>query len=657
MRTLTAPLLAAQRSPSAVPHLKVTVSNRIGGIRRLAFSRLYTGNEADGYHAAAMPGDGSLLRARASGGRVYYQRVANPGSGSNFGSWTDLEAAANAGVALCAEGSRALLFFVDPGGTVLKVRESTDNGATLGAAVTAATASGAVDWLAADVKANGDALLFYSVGATVFSVKQASGVWGSAAAWTNGVASVSGLACYYQGDWNVVICQTNSAGEAFVSTAIFGDGFSQAANTWSTLREVTRASAGSNVAFRAPFLSQPDTYRLSFIEKYTGSAAYNRPYHSYSPATADFASNLWRESVPFDLASDFGQAIAFSATGVWLSTPSGVWSASLTATALDVTADVVEAETRDERFGGRCRIALRNDGGRYFTLPSQIKTGAEVRVSPGYATSSEPQVSDGPAYWVTDIERRSANGEATLVLEARDAWSLLSEWRARRQYAWTAGERNVFGILQFLFSRAGLEFSSSGSSATAANLYPAFTVHPGDSGLTAVRRLLTMVPHVIFVRGEFAFLTEPLASEATDYAYGTQTGAGDHAMLSGRYSDTRAEINRAQVFGSGVFGERFEWAGVQSIYDDLRQEHDRNLTTVALVESRADAMLRASALDALSGEITVPVNCGQELYDVIEVTDAGAGLSAARRRVVAMAMRYSTGKRSVFEQDVTLGAV
>ncbi|MGH2349634.1 MAG: hypothetical protein ACRDFT_09230, partial [bacterium] len=166
MRTLTAGLLAAQRSASAAPYLKVTVADRIGGIRRLAFARLYTGGEADGYHAAAMAGDGSLLRARAAGGRVYYQRVANPGSGSDFASWTDLEGAANAGVALCADGSRALLFFVDPGGTVLKVRESTDNGATLGAGVTVATASGAVGWLAADVKANGDALLVYSVGAT-----------------------------------------------------------------------------------------------------------------------------------------------------------------------------------------------------------------------------------------------------------------------------------------------------------------------------------------------------------------------------------------------------------------------------------------------------------------------------------------------------------
>src|SRR5919108_3999086 len=113
MRTPPAPLLAAQKSRSAHPYLKVTVADRIGGIRRLAFARLYTGSEPDGYHAAAMPADGSLLRARAAGGRVYYQRVATPGAGSNFAAWTDLEAAANAGVALCADGSRALLFFVD----------------------------------------------------------------------------------------------------------------------------------------------------------------------------------------------------------------------------------------------------------------------------------------------------------------------------------------------------------------------------------------------------------------------------------------------------------------------------------------------------------------------------------------------------------------
>lgn len=655
MRTLPAPLLAAQKRASAVPYLKVTVSDRIGGIRRLAFTRLYSGAEPEGYHAAAMPADASLLRARAAGGRLYYQRVVNPGAGSNFAAWTDLEAAANAGVALCGEGTRALLFFVDPGGTVLKLRESTDSGATLGAAVPVATASSAVEWLAAEVKSNGDALLLYSTGATVFSVKRTGGGWGAPSAWTNATASITGLACYHQGDWNVAVCGTNAAGEAFAWTALFGDGFSQPADTWSALREVTRASAGSNVGFRAPFLAQPDTYRLSFVEKYTGSAAYSRPYHAYSPATADFAANLWREPVPFDLASDFGQAIALSPSAVWLSTASGVWTASLTAAPLDVSADVLEAAAFDRPFEGRCRVVLRNDGGRYSTLPAQIKAGAELRVSPGYVTASGPQASDGPAYWIEAIERRSAGGGATLVLEARDAWSLLDAWTARRQYAWAAGERNAFGILQFLFARAGLEFSSSGSSASAANHYPAFTVHPGDSGLTAVRRLLATLPDVIFLRGEFAFLTEPLASEAADYTYGT-----DHPLLAGRYADETPQANRAQVFGSSaanVFAERFDWPGVQSVYDHLRQVHDRNLTTVALAESRGDGLLRAAALEAMSGEIAVPLNCGQELYDVVEITDAPAGLSAARRRVLGLALRYSTGERRAYEQRIVLAAV
>ncbi len=651
MRTLAAPLLAAQKSASAVPYLKAVVSDRIGGIRRLAWSRLYTGTEPDGYHAAAMPADGSLVRARVSGGRVYYQRVTNPGSGSGFSSWTDVDAAAGAGVALCADGTRLMLFYVDPGGTILKLRESTDSGATLGAAVTVATAGAPVTWLAADVKSNGDALLLYSVGATVYSVKRTGGAWGAPAAWTNSVASVTGIAGYYQGDWNVAVAGTDSAGAAFLWTCIFGDGFSQAAGTWSALREVTRASAGSNVSFRAPFLSQPDTYRLSFVEKFTSAlGGYNRPYHSYSPATADYASNLWREPVPFDLTSDYGQAIAFSASAVWLSTSAGVWTATLNVPLLDVTADVLEATTDDRPFSGRLRLVLRNDDGRYSTLPPAIKTGGEVRLSPGYLTTSGAQVSDGPAYWVERIEKRSGGGGATLLLEARDAWGLLDGWRARRQYAWAAGEKNIFGILQFLFARAGLEFSSGGASSSSSNLYPSFTVHPGESGLTAVRRLLAMLPDVILVRGEFAFLKEPLASQATDNTYGA-----DHRLLSGRYSDDQPEANRVQVFGKGVFGERFDWAGVSAGYDRLRQVDDPNLTAVATAESRGDAVLRREAIEATDGEIVVPVNCGQELYDVIEVTDAKAGLSAARRRVLGVALRYSTGDRPAYEQRIGLG--
>jgi len=50
------------------------------------------------------------------------------------------------------------------------------------------------------------------------------------------------------------------------------------------------------------------------------------------------------------------------------------------------------------------------------------------------------------------------------------------------------------------------------------------------------------------------------------------------------------------------------------------------------------------------------VNCGQELYDVIEVTDAVAGLSAAKRRVLGLALRYSAAA-GTYEQRLRLGGV
>ncbi|MCH8949528.1 MAG: hypothetical protein IIB87_04030 [Chloroflexi bacterium] len=64
MRYLTPTLLAAQKEASAEPFVEVKVSDRAADIVRLRWSRLYTGGETDAYHAAAMPADGSLLRAR-----------------------------------------------------------------------------------------------------------------------------------------------------------------------------------------------------------------------------------------------------------------------------------------------------------------------------------------------------------------------------------------------------------------------------------------------------------------------------------------------------------------------------------------------------------------------------------------------------------------
>jgi len=656
MRTLLSALLAAQKKASGVPYVKVEVADSIGGVKRLEWQRLYSGSEPDSYHAATMPTDGSLNRCRVDAGSLYRQRVINPGPGSNFSSWTLVEACASAGVALTSYGAAVLLFYVGTNGRTVYLRESSDYGATFGSPTTITTAASTVGWLAAALKSNGTALLLYSVGGNVYRVKRSGGTWGSPAAWSNSLASVSGLACHYRLDFNVLVAGSDSQSRNKLWSTIYGDGYSAAIDTWSPLREVTGASSGSNVEFRAPSLAYPDTFRATFIEKYTGSESYNRPYFSHSPIASDYVDNLWREPVPLNLSGQYGLALASSASAVWLAAPWGVWQAPLAASVLDVTADVLELTSEDEPGGGRLQVVLRNDDGRYLDLSGAkavIQRGAEVRVSSGYVTTSGPLASAGPAYWLDGWEYTSGGGSATFVLHARDAWQLLDGWRARRQYAWAKGERNLYQLLAFLLARAGLELSALSSSPTITDLFPSFTIQPGESGATAVRRLLAMVPDVLFFRGQHAYLKNPQASDAADYTYGT-----DHAILSSRYATVRPPTNRAQVFGDGPFVERFDWPEIEDAYDRVHQAHDLNLDTVALAQDRANAELRHLAMASQGGSLVVPTNCGQELYDVVAITDAPAGLAAAKRRVLGLSLRYVRGGSTpAYEQRLTLGAV
>ncbi|GAG36220.1 unnamed protein product, partial [marine sediment metagenome] len=250
-------------------------------------------------------------------------------------------------------------------------------------------------------------------------------------------------------------------------------------------------------------------------------------------------------------------------------------------------------------------------------------------------------------------EYETGEGGAVFVLHGHDAWTILDSWRARRQYSWGAGEKNVFLILEFIFGRAGLEFTSLSNSSTMTSLHPSFTIHPGELGRTAVRRLLAMVPDLVMVSGEFGYVRNPLATDPAEYDYGV-----DHVILRGRYGALSRDFNRVQVFGDGVMVDRFDWGSIDDLYDRLLQVHDLNLSSVATAEERADALQRNAALGEEGGEILVPVNCGQELYDVVAITDAGAGLSSARRRVMGMALRYSVDGRSpAYEQRIRLGAV
>ena len=66
--------------------------------------------------------------------------------------------------------------------------------------------------------------------------------------------------------------------------------------------------------------------------------------------------------------------------------------------------------------------------------------------------------------------------------------------------------------------------------------------------------------------------------------------------------------------------------------------------------------MRQAEIESSGSSILVPVNCGQQLYDVIDVTDARAGLDAEKKRVLGLVLVYHP-QRGEYSQRLSLGAV
>ncbi|MCK4300998.1 MAG: hypothetical protein KAX80_15765, partial [Planctomycetes bacterium] len=205
------------------------------------------------------------------------------------------------------------------------------------------------------------------------------------------------------------------------------------------------------------------------------------------------------------------------------------------------------------------------------------KGGAWVDVHDGTYTAGTWVQHSFTSGTVTKARVRFTNSDPAAPKDAR-----LHELQFYKE----ADAKNIYNLLSFIFARAGLQLSSYSSSTASTTQKPAFTIHPGQSGLTAIRRLLAMVPDVILFSTDTGYTKNTQSSDASDYSYGT-----DHAIFEGTYREHPQPINRAQVFGidpvdAPLFTQDFDWDEIALVYDRLAQAIDINLDTTTKAHQR-----------------------------------------------------------------------
>jgi hypothetical protein len=656
VRTLSSDLLAAQQRASTEPRVDVVVENSICGLRRLEFTQLDSTSQTIARHDAAVAGDGSLTRVRMESGAVKQQRVANPGAGP-WSSWSSLSTGMGTQVACTAKGARVVIVYTDVAGTGIKLKESTDFGATYGSEVAVATAAAAVADLAVAYKtSSGDLAIAWAAGTSVAIIKRTSGSFGSATSTAPGVSSINGIAMVYGADWDIVLTGVEvTTLKPSLWTIVYGDGNDVTANTWSGSLAQVQAESDAQVTYKAPSIIWTDAYRIDFMEADAFSGGNTRAYRTSLHPAMTFIGGAFtvRTPIPVNYGGAEGLALAADASGngyVYETAPDAAYRAAQSQLLATLTPDVLAIDIDERGDGTQGFIDIDNSGGTSAGPPAPIAIGNLVAISWGYVTGAGAQSSRMADVWIAGYEYRRSGGVSVLRLHIEGTWELLRRSHQRAQIAHTAD--TYFAIVSHILSRAGMQLANGGASSRSTTVTPKFTIHAQTDAFDAAMRALSFVADRVRLRPlANASLLEPLASAASDYTFGTA-----HPLRSVRLRSAAPPVSATQAFGAGAFGEAIDFANAALGLGTSEQRRDASSTTGAAAAATAAAQLRQRALDAGAGHIIAPPNCGQEILDAVDFSDPLVAAGAVKRRVAGIRWKYDR-RRAIYEQQLQLGAM
>jgi hypothetical protein len=686
-----ASLYAAQKKPHRLPYVEAKVYDYEQGIKRLSWTRLYEGEEPDNHHGLAFDGQGSLHRIRAAAdNKLYYQKITNPDEDSDYSSWQLIANNCSGPCAIAACGSKIYIFYKHNELNQLNKLYSHDYGQTWDDAQLVDYAD--VLSLAACWWSTGNIVVCFALKSNQLNgiVLDTSDQTTTPHTWSDSnhpLLATYGIGATYNPFWPAIeiVFAGKESDSPYNHYDLFRTKFSNTYN-FLALESFLMSPDGEDITYEYPDCHLPsgaqpyETNRIIAVEAFAGTTAYKRPITCHMVKGTYWSDTTFTEPKPFlDISSSYGLRLQSTGDYWWLSMPSGLWRAQRVALdPVDLTKDILSlTQYKNSPLNIRGErgviIELDNSKGQYSNLAEHspcecLGFRSEIVLKLGYKTPEGDLALEAGTYWIDSWQYLTTQQtQSTLKLFCLDGWGLMDRWSARYQMRWNKDEVNpksVWQILYQILARVGICLTNTPpkpQSSAINNFYPDFTVNPGVTGDSAIRRLLSFVPDQLVFRGQEAFTKNPLATESSCYSYviPAKAGTSGHPILSGQYTQA-VTLSRSRALGrddsdNRILEEALDWDLLQLAIDILEQDYDPNLQTATRAQERADAILRHSSLQAQASSIQVPTNVAQELLDVVEVTDERCRIDQEKYRVQAIQTDYDR-RQGIYTQCLALCA-
>ncbi len=307
---------------------------------------------------------------------------------------------------------------------------------------------------------------------------------------------------------------------------------------WERYQAVLEALAGETLDVSGPYLLKPPT---SCSRPLLALARQNQPWLFRLKPGTDFFDYNWNKASYIDTSASRGMALAADPSGeyIWATQTNEVWrtlcpgswtpptagsgAGSLITIPVSKVARILEAV--DPEQPSELTVELDNSKGTYNTPGTspiaEIKRGSRVNLHLGYKTTSGDQLSEAARYFIEGMEYSRDPNTAAFIMHCVDSWGLLQHYQFNKPVEWNIGSDDftVYQLIEKVMQAVGGTLSYKSRSSLITSLYPRLDIGAGESAASVLRRLLNLVPDVIYFFGLDGYIVYPQAGDTVVYNY------------------------------------------------------------------------------------------------------------------------------------------
>jgi hypothetical protein len=311
-----------------------------------------------------------------------------------------------------------------------------------------------------------------------------------------------------------------------------------ASTYWERHQAVVEALAGETLDVSGPYLIKPPT---SCSRPLLSLARQNQPWLFRLKPGTDFIDYDFNKASFIDTSASRGMALAADPNGeyIWGTQANEVWRTPCTGSWIPpapgsgagdkITIPVSRIYRISESINvdrpSELVVELDNSRGTYSSpgsgTLSVVKRGSRVNLFIGYKTASGDQLSEASRYFIEAMEYLRNPNEALFILHCLDAWGLLARYQFNKPVEWNIGSDDFtcYELIEKAVQSIGGTLSYKSRSSLITSLYPRLEVSAGESAVSVLKRLLSMVPDVIYFFGLDGYIVYPQESDTVVYKY------------------------------------------------------------------------------------------------------------------------------------------